>query len=354
MKKVDKTILLFESLLGVSDPTLVNHKINSINASPEYKKLTAWISTASKAQLLEDVVQRYNAINIFAITAYDEALSTEQELLDLDRRVTEFTGINPYLSNGSERDYKVKSLGDVGVEINARGIHLNEFTSNKTVSRINRRKVVIMKAFNWYREAKLMLQNIKEELKSLITRVRSSKLKFKSLNFEHFFANLLFVGTIAAFYFAPFGTFVEWRTNAKSPLIQMVLLGLVGVVGLSTVIVNMIYTKYKTYPFHLASLMRKQVVGQKVMINDLEKTSVKLEKELAKKVKKPRKIRIPLDNISVIRRYSRKTNTEILDYIYSENDYFYRKNRCLLNFMHFVFVVAVLSVAAICTVLLVL
>ena len=354
MKKIDKTILLFESLLGVSDPTLVNHKINDLSASPEYKKLAAWISTAAKTQLLEDVVERYNAINIFAITAYDEALSTEQELLDLDRRVTEFTGINPYLANGSERDYKVKSLGDIGVEINARGIHLNEFTANKTVSRINRRKVVIMKAFGWYREAKIVLSNIREELKALITRVRSSKLKFSSLNFEHFFTNLLFVGTFAAFLFGPFGTFVEWRTNTKDPVIQIVLLGLVGLLGLATVIVNMIYTKYKTYPFHLSSTMRRQIVGQKVMIADLEKSSIRLEKELAKKVKKPRKIRIPLDNVSIIRKYSRKTNAEILDYIYSENDYFYRKNRCLLNFMHFVFVVAVLSVAAICTVLLVL
>lgn len=352
MKKIDKTILLFETLLGVSDPTLVNHKINAISAMPEYKRLCAWISTSSNTQILEDVVRRFKAINIYGISTYDEALRLEQEIIDLDRRVTDFTGINPYLSNGSEKSYKVKALGDVGVEINARGIHLNEFTTCKTVSRINRRKVIIMKAFSWYREAKIVLKDIQDELKALIARIRVSKLKFSSLNFEHFFTNLLFIVAIGGFLFVP--GLDEWRTGAKDPVFDTILLGLAGLLGLSTIILNLIYTKYKTYPFHLASTVRKQIVGQRVMINDLEKSSVKLEKTLAKKAKKPRKLRIPLDNISIIRRYSRKTNAELLDYVYAENDYFYQHNRRLLGFMHFIFVVAILSVAAMCAILIVL
>lgn len=354
MKKLDKTILLFETLLNISDPTLVNHKINDIQSMSQYKRLNAWISTAAKTQILEDVVNRYHAVNIYGITSYEEALSTEQEILDLDRRVTDFTGINPYLSNGSEKGYKVKALGDVGVEINARGIHLDEFAANKNVSRINRRKVIIMKAFGWYREAKIVLKNIQDELKSIISRIRVSKVKFTSLNLEYLFTNLLFIGTIGVFFFFPgsiIHTFYEWRSGAKDPLIDTILFGLLCGLGLATVIVNSIYTKYKTYPFHLASSVRKQVLGQRVMIDDLEKTSIKLEKELAKKVKKPRKLRIPLENISIIRKYSRKSNTELLDYVYSENDYFYQKHRRLLGFMHFTFAVAVLCVAAICTVL---
>ena len=352
MKKLDKTILLFETLLGVSDPTLVNHKINEISAMPEYKRLGAWISTTSKTQILEDVVARFKAINIYAITTYDEALTVQQEIIDLDRRVTDFTGVNPYLSNGSEKNYKVKALGDIGVEINARGIHLDEFTTYKGVSRINRRKVVIMKAFTWYREAKIVLKDIQDELKSLIARIRVSKLKFSSLNFEHFFTNFLFVGALIGFLFIP--NFEDWRNGAVSPLFDTVLLGLFGVLGLSTLIVNLIYTKYKTYPFHLGSTVRRQIVGQRVMINDLERNSVKLEQLLAKKTKKARKLRIPLDNVSIIRKYSRKTNAELLDYVYAENDYFYQRNRRLLGFMHFAFVVAILSVAAVCAVLIVL
>ena len=353
MKKIDKTILLFESLLGVSDSTLVNYKINELSSSQEYKRLSSWISTASKAQLLEDVVERYNKINIYAISTYDEALATEQEIMDLYRRVNEFTGINPYLANGSEKDYKIKALGDIGVEVNARGINLNEFTTSKNVSRINRRKVVIMKAFNWYREAKIILKNIKEELKDLMSRVKVSKLKFKSLDLEHLFTNVLLIGTIIAFFFGPFGTFIEWRTEAKDPVVSTILFSLVCALGLATIVVNVIYTVYKTYPFHLSSSMRRQIVNQKLMIDDLEKSSIKLEKELAQTVKKPRKIKIPLDNVSIIRKYSSKTNAEILDYVYSENDYFYRKNRGKLNVMHVAFIVAVLSVAAICTILLV-
>ena len=129
---------------------------------------------------------------------------------------------------------------------------------------------------------------------------------------------------------------------------------IIGVLGLSTLIVNLIYTKYKTYPFHLGSTVRRQIVGQRVMINDLERNSVKLEQLLAKKTKKARKLRIPLDNVSIIRKYSRKTNAELLDYVYAENDYFYQRNRRLLGFMHFAFVVAILSVAAVCAVLIVL
>ncbi|MBQ9730706.1 MAG: hypothetical protein IJV94_01110 [Bacilli bacterium] len=354
MKNIDKTILLFETLLDVSDPTLVNHKINDIQASPEYKKLGAWISTAAKTQILEDVVKRYHAINIYGITAYDEALTTEQELIDLDRRVTDFTGINPYLANGSEKDYKVKALGDIGVEINARGIHLNEFTTNKNVSRINRRKVIIMKAFGWYREAKIVLKDIQDELKALITRVRSSKVKFNSLNFEHFFANLLFAGSILVFFFGPLNSFVKWREDGYDPLINTILFGLTCGLGLATILVNIIHARYKTYAFHLASGVRRQIIGQRVMIDDLEKSSVKLEKELAKKVKKPRKLRIPLENVSIIRKYSRKTNAEILDYVYSENDYFYQKNRGLLNFMHVMFFIGVLCTAAIIAILVIL
>lgn len=352
MKKLDKTILLFETLLGVSDPTLVNHKINEISAMPEYKRLCAWISTSSKTQILEDVVARFKAINVYGISTYDEGLRIQQEIIDLDRRVTDFTGINPYLANGSEKNYKVKALGDIGVEINARGIHLDEFTTYKGVSRINRRKVIIMKAFSWYREAKIVLKDIQDELKALIARIRVSKLKFSSLNFEHFFTNLLFVASVGCFLFVP--QLDAWRNGAVSPLFDTILLGLAGVLGLSTLIVNLIYTKYKTYPFHLGSTVRRQIVGQRVMIDDLEKKSVKLEKTLAKKVKKPRKLRIPLDNVSIIRKYSRKTNAELLDYVYAENDYFYQHHRRLLGFMHFVFVVAILCVAAMCAILIVL
>ena len=357
MKKLDKTILLFETLLSVSDPTLVNRKINEISAMPEYKRLSAWIATSAKTQILEDVVARFKAINIYAISTYDEGLRIQQEIIDLDRRVTDFTGINPYLANGSERNYKVKALGDIGVEINARGIHLDEFTTYKGVSRINRRKVIIMKAFTWYREAKIVLKDIQDELKALIARIRVSKLKFSSLNFEHFFTNLLFVASALFFLFAPtnLSQFLDgWRNGTVVELYDYIFIGLLGLLGLSTFIINMIYTKYKTYPFHLGSTVRRQIVGQRVMINDLEKKSVKLEQTLAKKAKQPRKLRIPLENVSIIRRYSRKTNAELLDYVYAENDYFYQKYSGLLGFMHFVFVVAILCAAAMCAILIVL
>ena len=209
-----------------------------------------------------------------------------------------------------------------------------------------------MKAFTWYREAKIVLKDIQDELKALIARIRVSKLKFSSLNFEHFFTNLLFVGALIGFLFIPH--LEQWRNGAVSPLFDTVLLGLFGVLGLSTFIINMIYTKYKTYPFHLGSTVRRQIVGQRVMINDLEKKSVKLEQTLAKKAKQPRKLRIPLENVSIIRKYSRKTNAELLDYVYAENDYFYQKYSGLLGFMHFVFVVAILCAAAMSAILIVL
>jgi len=354
MKSSDRSILLFETLIGVSDSTLVNYKINEIQASPEYKRLSTWIASASKTQLLEDVISRFNAINIYAITSYEEALKIEQELKDLDRRVTSFTGINPYLTNGSEKDYKVKTVGDVGVEINARGIQLDEFASNKNVSRINRRKVIIMKAFGWYREAKAVIKSLQEDVKSLVARVRGSKLNYTSLNLEHGFTNLMFVLVTALFFFGTNEAFVNWRSGALDDLYSIILFGLFTLLGLATVIINIIHTKCKNYSFHLSSTLRKQLNDHDAMLNELEDKSIKLEKELAKITTKPKKIKISLNNVSVMKKFSRLSTPDILDYIYSESDHFYQNNRGSLIFMHIAFVLSLICVAAISALLILL
>jgi hypothetical protein len=350
----DKSILLFETLMGVSDSTLVNYKINEIQASPEYKRLSTWISSASSSQLLDDVIKRFNAINIYAITSFEEALKIQQELIDLDRRVTDFTGVNPYLSNGSEKQYKVRTLGSVGVEINARGIKLDEFASNKNVSRINRRKVIVMKAYNWYREAKVVLKNMQEELKSLVSRVRASRLRFSSLDFECTFTNLMFVLISALFFFGTSVNLSAWRSGELNELHSIILFGLFVGLGFATLFINTLHTKYKVYSYHVSSIVRKQIVNQEGMLQDLEKKSVKLEQDLARLTTRPKKIKISLDNVSVVKKYSRQSTAEILDFIYSENDHFYQKNRAILIFMHILFIMALICVAGISALLILL
>lgn len=355
MNKLDKTVLLFETLLNVSDPNHVDRKINQIQVSDEYIRLNSWVPTAAKTQMLEDVVKRFNSIQIFAIQSFEEGLRIEQEIKDLDRRVNDFTGVNPYLANSSSKQYKVKTLGEVDVEINARGVQLNDFSTNKLVNKNNRRKVLIMKAFAWYREAKRAFVEIQDVATSLISRLRATKLSFKSLSFESVVAFLEVVALVGMFLFFPGADTVigRWRSGALEKW-DVVMTGLTAVALMCYVVIMSCKTFYKTIAFRLSSNLKKRLNNQGKLMSELEENSVKLERDLAGRSRKARKINISLDSVSILRRYTKNTNEQILEYVYCEADYVKDHYPKTLKLMNFCFVVLTLCVAAVAAIVIIL
>lgn len=347
MKLVDKTILLFETLLGVSDMKHVNHKIHEIQFSQEYIRLSNWAPTAARTQLLSDVIDRFEKIEIFALTSYTDALEAEQEIKDLDRRVSDFNGINPYLSYQSNKTYKVKKVGNVGVEINARGVKLNEFTTNKLVTKQNRRKVVHMKAFEWYRQAKRAFRNMIEESKSILHRVRECVLKFKSVDFEYGFSFIQMIALMGMLFLIQQPIVEIYRTGQMEPVYDIAITAAFALFVVNFILLAAGRAYYKYFSFRLASKLRKQILRQDKSIEHLEYLSVKFEKDLAKIVRKPRKVKISLENVSIMQRYGIMPHAEILDYIYCEKDFFHEKHRGVLRMMNVAFTILTLAFVAI-------
>lgn len=352
MNKLERTILLFETLLNNPDPRFVDKKISEIQVSDEYVRLSSWIPTAAKTQMLEDVVERFNSIQIFAIQSYAEGLKLEAEIRDLDRRVDEFTGVNPYLANRSSREYKVTTIGDVNVEVNARGITIDDFALNKNTSRNNRRKVLMMKAFAWYREAKQTYVEIQEVAKSLIARLRASKLRFNSLNLEVFLSTCTVIGLVGFFFFLP-GTVEAWRNESIGKW-GYVLSGLTALVVACYCVIILCKTYYKTIAYRLQSNVKKRINNTGRLMNSLENISVKLERELAKRSKKARRIQVGIGEVSIMSRYTKNSNERILEYVYCEADYVkehHPKTLKLMNICFAVLAIAAVAVAAIIVIL---
>lgn len=347
MKLVDKTILLFETLFNVSDMKYVNHKIHEIQFSQEYIRLSNWAPTAARTQLMSDVIDRFEKLEIFALTTYSDALEVEQEVKDLDRRVSEFNGINPYLSYQSSKTYNVKKVGNVGVEINAQGMKLNEFTTNKLVTKQNRRKVVSMKAFAWYRQAKQAFRNMIEESKSILHRVRECVLKFSSLDFEYGFAFLQVIAMVGMLFLVQHPIIENYKAGQMEQVWDITITALFALFVVNFILLAAGRAYYKYFAFRLASKLRKQILRQDKSIEDLEYLSVKFEKDLAKVVRKPRKVKISLENVSIMQRYGVMPHAEILDFIYCEKDFFHDKHRGVLRMMNVAFTILTLVFVAV-------
>ncbi len=343
IKKFDRTALLFEMLLG-TDMYVVNRKIDEIRLSPEFVRVSNYMPEASGTQLMFDVRTRFNALDVYGILSMQRALEVEQEIIELDRRIKNFPSLNPYLSNGAEGRYKVKTVGDIAVEISAQGMLLNDFTTHEGVEATNRRKVLKGKVFAWYKEAKKGFMEMIDNSKLMLSRVRLSKIKFGSICFQHVFIALAAVAMIACLFFSPtfakyldgsLGQYEKWGITIAFYLTFLCLM-------LSTIVV----VHYRSYPFRTASRLRKQITKQRRLVSALNNRSYDFEKSIINSSKTPRKVNTLIKRISVLGDYQKMTAGQIFDYVYCEKEYYYEHHKGGLRFHNIVYAIGFLVAIA--------
>lgn len=345
MKQFDKTALLFEILLG-SDMFLVNRKIEEIHSSVEYNRVCSCIPSISKTQTLKDIVDQFAALDIFGILSMNRALEVERQVNEMDRRLSAFPSINPYLVEPEQvRNYSISTVGNVNVEISAQGMKLNEFTTHTGVLPSHRKKIVKLKAFNWYKEAKASIAEMIETSKLFLTKIRKSKVRYKSLTAQYIVLTIISLAAIA--YLAFFPETLPWRTTGFGDYRDLAFTALGGVMVLSYLVVSLLRLDYKTFGFRMASKVRQQVVRQEGLIEQLNNKSEKFERELVDMAGKPRKMNISTTSVGVINEYRKFNATELLDYVYCESEYYHDKHSRKLLFHNLFFVLGFMSSAAV-------
>lgn len=355
MRALDKTALLFEMLLG-SDMTNVNRKIDEIRFSDEYVRVSNFMPETSNTQIGQDIKQRFNSLDIFGVLSMQRILEVEQEIKELDRRISNFTTVNPYLANGVENKYKVSKVGDISVEISTEGMKLNEFTTYEGVKASNRKKVLKHKLFNWYIEAKKGIADSIDNSKLMLSRVRRSKIKLRSIQFQHaliliftiIFAGLVcFMPSIAMPSGNAFDVFVKYRAGTCSTIQQIVITAGLTLSFALTLISKLCCIAIRTYPFHVASKLRKQITHQKNLVARLDDVSYDFEKEVINKSKKPFKVKRAINSLSILNSTSSINSQELFDYVYSEKEYYIEHRKHALSFHNVIFAIAIIIAAAI-------
>jgi len=345
MKQFDKTALLFEILLG-SDMFLVNRKIEEIHSSIEYNRVCSCIPSISKTQTLKDIVDQFEALDIYGILSMTRALEVERQINEMDRRLSAFPSINPYLVEPEQvKNYSVSTVGNVNVEISAQGMKLNEFTTHTGVLPSHRKKIVKLKAFNWYKEAKASIAEMIETSKLFLTKIRKSRVRYKSLTAQYLVLTLITVAAVV--YLSFFPETLLWRTNSFGDYRQLIFTALGGAMIFSYLIVSLLHIDYQTFGFRMASKVRQQVVRQESLITQLDNKSEKFERELVDMAGKPRKMNIATTSVGVINEYRKFNATDLLDYVYCESEYYHNKHSKKLLFHNIFFVLGFIASAAI-------
>jgi hypothetical protein len=332
MKNLDKSALLFEMLIG-TDMVFVNDKIERIRFSNEYTRLYRAAPMLSKTQSLSDVAYRFNNIDLYGVMSLAKALEIEREIKELDNRLKRFPSINPYLTDGKEKDYNVKTLGDIGVEINAQGMPLDEFMTYKGVLTSNRKKILKIKAFTWYKEAKVALLEMVENSKLMLRKIRNGRINYISLALQHYVSLISLVALIVFVGFSPAS--LSYRLAS---LIVYDLLILVAMIGFG--VVTLIYTYYRHFPFRVASSVRKQVNQQENLSRKLDEVSEKFERRLLDKAGSSEKLDVLLKKMAIIGNSRQFNPIDLLDYAYSEKEFFYTRHKKLLLVSNIAFIVS--------------
>ena len=332
MKNLDKVALLFEMMIG-SDMVFVNDKVERIRFSPEYTRLYRAAPMLSKTQSLSDVASRFNNIDLYGIMSIQKALEIEREIKELDKRLKRFPSFNPYLSDGKEKDYNIKTLGDIGVEINAQGMPLDEFMTYKGVLTANRKKILKMKAFTWYKEAKVALLEMVENSKLMLRKIRHGRINYISLLIQFYVATITTLGLIFYLGFTPAS--LGYRENSNLVFNIFVILAL-----LAFGVVSVIHTFYRYFPFRVASTVRKQINRQEELSKKLDDVSEKFERRLLDKAANAEKLDVLLKKMAIIGNSRSYNPIDLLDYAYSEKEFFYNRYKVLLMIYNVAFIIS--------------
>ena len=314
MRKVDKAALLFEYLLG-PDMNSVNRKIEEIKMSDEYVRVSNFIPSTSSTQTLNDVKERFNAIDIYAVLSLDKALQIEKEIKELDRRLASFPSINPYLANNIG-EYQIKRIGQIALEINSEGMTIDDLNNSSGLTPANRKKVLKTKIFNWYKEAKKGLADMVDNSKLMLARVRNSRIRFTSINLQHYVLIFAFFICLIGYYLLP-----VYKTNSLAIYPYISTIGLY-IILICVTISSILKVIYKTYPFRIAAKLGQQVKHQDHLIEDLANKSYQFEKSIISSTKVNGDVKTMLKKISVVNQHDNISNNQLFEYIYSEKEYY--------------------------------
>lgn len=340
MKDFEKAALLFEMLLG-SDMRMVNRKIDEISISPEYRRVSGVMASFYSTQLLEDVKKRFHQIDLYGVLSYTRALEVKKEVLDLDQRIGQLTTVNPYLSVGdSARKYKVRTVGQVGVEISTLGMQLDDFVTHEGVLKAHRTKQVKIKLFAWYKDAKASIIDMVETSKMFVAKIRKAKVVFKSLNLEYC---LLWIFSLAAIGYLVLGPdMLTFRSGTlattQTAILTYSLYGVLAMLLLATGI----RAHYKNYGFRFASSLKKQATKQENLMVKLDKVSAEFERYVIKRAKSPAKFGKLIDSFSVIQEKQTANISNVVDYYHCEKEYYYGRYRWLIFINHIVFTAGII------------
>ena len=356
MKELDKVSLLFEMLFE-TDLVAVNRKIYEIKVSKEYNRLSEAVVALSDTEPMREIIQRYNKLDIEGILTYDRALEVQKEIKELDQKVNFIKNFNPYLANADNAiDYGVKTVGDINVEVSAKNQKVNDFTSKKGVTAPHRRKVMAIKAFSWYKEAKKQIYLLIENSKMFLSRIRYSKVRYKSLSFQTILMVLLMILTFGFVFFAPNiaegyqKVMIDFRkgilTNVyplNGNIIQTIGTISMYVMCAAFALFYIIRTHYYYYGYRVASKMRSHVEKQEHIVNQLDETSIKFERDLMKRIKRPHKVKTSIASVGILSDESNFSFNEVFDYMYNEKEYYFAKHKFLLVIANILFAICLIA-----------
>ena len=341
MKELDKVSLLFEMLFE-TDLVNVNRKIYEIKVSKEYNRLSEAVVALSDTEPMKEVVKRYNKLDVEGILTYDRALEVQKEIKELDQQVNFIKNFNPYLADPDNAiDYGVKTVGDINVEVSAQNQKVNDFTNKKGVTAPHRRKVMAIKAFSWYKEAKKQIYLLIENSKMFLSRIRYSKVRYKSLSFQTL---LMIIGTVISFLgvcFMP--EFSALRNGTLPPIFQAIGVISIYITWASLALYYVIRTHYYYYGYRVASKMRSHVERQEHIVNQLDETSVKFERDLMKRIKRPHKVKTSIASVGVLSDENNFSFNEVFDYMYNEKEYYFSKYKFMLIIANVLFAVCLIA-----------
>ena len=345
MKDFDKAALLFEMILG-GDMRMVNRKIDEISISQDYRRVSGVIASFYSTQLLDDVKKRYHQIDLYGVLSFQRALEVAKEVHDLDERIAKLTTVNPYLVSGEDaRKYKVRTVGQVGVEISTKGMHLNDFVTHQGVLRGHRTKQVKIKLFAWYKDAKASIIDMVETSKMFVSKIRRSKVVFRSLTVQYIFFWILTLAAIG--YLAICPQLASFRDGTMDAMQSMILTyGLYALV-LMLVIIKIIRVNYTYYAFRFTNSLKKQATKQENMMSKLDKVSAEFEKYVIKKAKNPSKFNKLVDAFTVIQENQTANISNVIDYYYCEKEYYYSRRKALIFVNHIAFAIGTIVAVAI-------
>ena len=341
MRENDKVALLFEMMCD-TDLAIVNRKITEIKMSKEYNRVSEAIVALADSASMKEIVDRYNKLDVDAIVTFERALEVEKEIRRLDEKISIVKNFNPYLSlEENVKEYGVKTVGDINVEISSVNQPVDNFTSKQGVTVNHRRKVMAIKAFTWYKEAKKSIYMMIENSKMFLSRIRSSKVKYGSLSLEFFIAVVFALVTGGVVLFNPcFQSFREGTLNAG-----LMFMGTFSVYLLliSVIVVTVIKVHYSNYGYRQASKLSKQIAKKNRIVDRLDEASIKFERELMSQISKPHKVSTLVSSVAVLNDDANFSFNEVFEYMYNEKEYYYAKHKVLLTISNIFFALTVIA-----------